>query len=181
MFDFTVILTTFNRPTMLRRAVLSIANQRFDELVPKVQLIVSDDSVGGHPDTLACLSGIGGLQELQLVCLKRASHEPYGVARSRNRALSMAIGKWIVFLDDDDALEPLALSRIASTANRQDADFISGGYSVVHETELGEVDRVEYSSAFSLSYDHLLLSNYFPIGSFAIKKHLLQNGLTRDF
>ncbi len=177
MVDVTVILTTFRRPAMLRRAILSVINQRFDAITPKVQLIVSDDSIDQYSETLACMSALEELHNVQLVYLRRASYESNGVALSRNRALSMAIGGWVVFLDDDDELEPTAISRIVSVSNRQDADLIYGGYSTVHENELGEVQSVEYALTSNLTYDHLLLSNYFPIGSFAIKKA----SLTRFF
>ncbi len=59
------------------------------------------------------------------------SHE--GPAVTRNRGLFASSAKWTLFLDDDDELEPYAISELLHTAMTQQADVIYPWFTIKGE------------------------------------------------
>ncbi|RKG92544.1 glycosyltransferase family 2 protein [Corallococcus terminator] len=89
----TVIIPTRHRPGLLRRALTCVADQtrRPDEV------IVIDD--GDVPQPFASGPGVRWVR-----------HEaPHGAARARNLGASLARGRFLAFLDDDDTWDPAYL------------------------------------------------------------------------
>lgn len=89
----TIYIPTKNRVNLLRRAVKSALNQDYEN----IEVIVIDD--GSTDDTIEYLS-----KESQNDCRLKYKSNPksLGACTSRNLALSMAKGKFITGLDDDD-------------------------------------------------------------------------------
>jgi glycosyltransferase involved in cell wall biosynthesis len=96
----SVVLPTFNRKTLLERALRSVLAQT---ALPR-EIIVVDD---GSTDGTAVL-----LQSLQEQSLKQSQKQRpqiryhyqtnQGVSKARNIGISMAQAPWIAFLDSDD-------------------------------------------------------------------------------
>lgn len=51
-----------------------------------------------------------------------------GLSSARNAGLAAATGKWVLFFDSDDRLEPDCLQELLRVANQSRADLIIGGY-----------------------------------------------------
>jgi GT2 family glycosyltransferase len=96
--DFTILVTTRNRPHMLSRALASALRQTHDSY----DIVVVDDS--SEPPAVIQNSG-----ERRLA-LVRAPHR-LGFAGAVNLGAKHATGRWIAFLDDDDEFEPDFLRR----------------------------------------------------------------------
>jgi glycosyltransferase involved in cell wall biosynthesis len=98
----SVVVTTFNRPEFVRRAVESVLAQTS----PSLECIVVDD----HGDCTLVLP-----EDDRVRLLRRPANG--GTAAARNDGLSAARGEYVSFLDDDDAYTPdrleLALAAIA--------------------------------------------------------------------
>ena len=60
--------------------------------------------------------------------IKVVHQEGRGVSFARNTGLDMASGKWIVFVDSDDWIEPTLLSSALSIAQSQPADIVQWNY-----------------------------------------------------
>ena len=89
--DFSIVITTFNRLSLLRKAVESALNQTID-----CQVIVIDDcSSDGTPEYA---------QELGDKIIYHRNPENIGHSASVNLGVEIATGKWIKLLDDDDYL-----------------------------------------------------------------------------
>jgi glycosyltransferase involved in cell wall biosynthesis len=98
---FTVIVPTHSRPMLLRRALSSIKSQATS--VP-FQVIVVCDKVSS--ETSAACDDL--LSDTDMFIRR----DPCKVADSRNAALPFAKGKYILFLDDDDAWHPNFLENL---------------------------------------------------------------------
>ena len=91
MIDFiSVIITSFNRPIFLQRAINSVLNQDFKG---ETDLIIIDD--GSECDVTFIEQQYGA--KLRLIRQKNL-----GVSAARNNGVKLAQADWIAFLDDDD-------------------------------------------------------------------------------
>ena len=104
--EVRVIIPTRDRPRFIDRAVASALAQT----VADVEVLVVDDG-SAEPVRLAADD-----RRLRVIRLDR----PGGPCAARNRAMAVATGRWVTFLDDDDQLEPdmLAVSLRAAGQSR---------------------------------------------------------------
>lgn len=127
----SVVLTTRDRPALLRRSLDSIAAQR---LVP-LEVLIADD--GEAPcDVLGLESGL-----LELRVLTSHARRAAG---TRNLAARAACGEVLAFLDDDDRWLPEHLSGLAAAFRDPAVGIAFRDVAVVRESEaLLEMDRRE--------------------------------------
>jgi hypothetical protein len=87
----SVIIPTYNRPSLLVEAVNSVLAQTYTDY----EIIVVDDGSSIDPDP--ALKSAGLFERVQLVRQSNA-----GLSAARNRGIKQAKGELITFLDDDD-------------------------------------------------------------------------------
>lgn len=87
----SVIIPTFNRSSVLLRAIDSVLNQTYKNF----ELIVIDDGSTDDTETL-----LAPYIESQMIQYHKTQNK--GVSASRNHGVALARGKWIAFLDSDD-------------------------------------------------------------------------------
>ncbi|MFH1819214.1 MAG: glycosyltransferase family 2 protein [Pseudomonadota bacterium] len=97
--QITVVITTHDRPELLREAIASVEAQRFDEW----DVIVVDD--GSRPAVT-----LSPMQRGRIRLLRNEAAQ--GPSEARNMGMRTATGETIFFLDDDDLLGADALARI---------------------------------------------------------------------
>lgn len=100
----TIVITTRDRPELLKRAVASALAQTLGGLEV---IVVDDGSV--EPVQLAFM-------DKRLKLIRNVS--PGGPCAARNIGLKAAKGRWITFLDDDDELLPHMLETSLDAARR---------------------------------------------------------------
>lgn len=98
---FSIILATYNRDGILPRAIRSVLNQTYQNL----ELIIVDD---GSTDSTEAV--VKGFQDTRIVYYRQTN---MGTLAARNRGFSLAKGKYIALLDDDDELVPKALETVS--------------------------------------------------------------------
>lgn len=111
----SVIMPAFNAEAFIEEAVRSVLDQTWD----RWELIVIDDgSTDGTRNVLASFTD----PRIQ------AFHQPNaGVSASRNRALDLARGEYVAFLDADDVLPPRSLeARAEILRTRPECSFADG-------------------------------------------------------
>ena len=91
----TVVIPVYNQEVLLTKALDSIPDR------PDIEVIIVDDASTDNSYTIAC-NYQNLVKNLQVTCLKNT--ENHGVAYTRNRAYSLARGKYILNLDSDDYL-----------------------------------------------------------------------------
>jgi len=96
----TAVVTTYNRPEPVRRAIQSVLAQTYKPL----EIIVVEDGSD---------SGIGvWLEEEELRQVRYVRHKNNkGLAAARNTGLKGAHGEYIAYLDDDDKWKPERIDR----------------------------------------------------------------------
>jgi glycosyltransferase involved in cell wall biosynthesis len=99
---YSVIIPLYNKRKYIRRSVYSVLGQTFSDF----ELIVVDDG-----------SNDGSSQEIEMIIDNRLhiiNKDNGGVGSARNRGITAANGKWVVFLDADDAWYSDHLSELST-------------------------------------------------------------------
>ena len=99
----TVIIPTYNRATLLRRAIQSVLTQTLTDF----EVVVVDDA--STDDTPQAVAEIGDSRARPI-----RHHTNKGVSAARNTGIANARGEYIPLLDDDDELAPNALDGLVS-------------------------------------------------------------------
>jgi glycosyltransferase involved in cell wall biosynthesis len=129
MRKFSVIIPTFNRSTVVGRAIDSVLSQTCRDF----EIIVVDD--GATDDTEAVLRPY--LDRIRYI--RQANR---GSAAARNRAIRESQGRYIAFLDSDDLWRPDKLARMEEAISAHpDAGVFYSDYEAV--TADGRPVRVE--------------------------------------
>ena len=97
----SVIIPTYNRASLIDRAVASVLGQTRDDL----ELVVVDD--GSTDVTVDLLAGYRSDPRFHILCLPQNR----GVSAARNAGAGATGAPWIAFLDSDDEWLPDKLSR----------------------------------------------------------------------
>lgn len=118
----TVVMPSYNAERTVEQAVRSVLSQTFTgwEL-----LIVDDGSVDGSPAILRRLAE----EDSRIRVLRNP--EPTGASAARNFALSEATGRYITFLDSDDAWLPHKLALQLKAMQASGAALSCGAYHVM--------------------------------------------------
>lgn len=114
MPTFSVIIPTHNRAHVLRDAVDSVLAQTLSDY----EILVVDD--GSTDDTASLLAQYGWR-------IRFVYQENAGPAAARNRGLEMARGRFIAFLDSDDAWAPWTIETLARAVEQFDSPALVAG------------------------------------------------------
>ena len=98
----TVIISTFNRASYMKEMIESIQKQTFRDM----EIIIIDD--GSTDDTREIIESYAK-QDFRIQYIWQSNTGSCGVGR--NRAIKIAKGKYIAFLDDDDRWLPEKIER----------------------------------------------------------------------
>ncbi len=135
--DLSVVICTFNRATMLRRALATAAQQQTAEF--SYEVVVIDD--GSSDNTRAVVEEIAASTDIPVRYVREDSKA--GIAVARNRGVTEARGAWIVFFDDDQLADPDWLVSLMRVARAQDAKIVGGARKLeIPEPQLASLGAV---------------------------------------
>jgi glycosyltransferase involved in cell wall biosynthesis len=158
---FSIIVTTHCRPEMLTRALASIRALGSDDIEI---IVVSDDD---DRNTYLVAQDFLGCDD---TFIKRSGRP--GPARSRNVGIALAVGQYVLFLDDDDAYAPhLLRSLVAQGLNGTKAiywDYRLGTYKPVGDGSFEE--STETRALAGISQGTLYVTNFIPINCIAVPR-----------
>ncbi|MES1256095.1 MAG: glycosyltransferase [Acidobacteriota bacterium] len=117
----SIVIPAYNCAPYLDDALTSVLGQSH---APHEVIVVDDGSTDDTQDVLRPFA-----RQISLV-----RQENRGLSHARNRGLADATGRWVLFLDADDRLEPTALEALLSVSEA-DADHVIYGdkYVISHE------------------------------------------------
>jgi glycosyltransferase involved in cell wall biosynthesis len=166
VIKFSIVITTYNRLSLLKRAIASALAQT----LPCEVLVVDDNSTDGTQEYVAALQqdlAARGHDRLQYY----RNPVNRGHSHSVNTGVERACGDWIKLLDDDDYLAPNCLEEMSQAiALRSQAVICSCQAVQVDESELElrRTKRVGPGKAFYIPQEdihHGMLLEQVPFGT----------------
>lgn len=144
MKRLSIIVPMYNVAPYLERCISSIEDQDIPEYDYEV-ICIND----GSPDN--CREIIEGLQK-EYPNIILVNQENQGVSRARNNGIDLATGKYLLFIDPDDYIDPRSYLRILKDVEANEAQVSFLGYSflnvdgtiqkiVLNEEEVGKIFR----------------------------------------
>ena len=127
MIDVSIIIPIYNRESTLGYCLDSVANIRYKNY----EIILIDDGSTDGSATL-CKEFCKTHLEAQYYYKKNG-----GVSSARNLGIEKAKGKWITFVDSDDAVRPEHLDIVSFKAN-YDKDWLIESFSPIHENDISK-------------------------------------------
>lgn len=113
-FNISLILPIFNGYVFLHKCLKSV----FFQTYPNIEIICVDD--GSTDDSLKILQQYAQKDSR----IKILTQENQGAAAARNLGLSIAKGKYVIFLDSDDYFEPDLIETSIAQAEKFKADMV---------------------------------------------------------
>lgn len=165
---FSVVIPTYNRASELKRALISLQNQTFNDF----EVLICDD--GSTDETKAVVDDF-----IDKLDVKYFYHENWGgPAKPRNVGILNANSEWLCFLDSDDWWDKEKLSVLSELIDKNSADvyfhqFMCGGKLIGNHTR----------SLYLNNFENLLLNgNRVVNSSLCVSKNLAKkvSGFTED-
>lgn len=136
---FSIIIPAYNAANYIARCLDSLKKQTLNDF----EVVIVDD--GSSDNTLTVLKNYSNAQPQMMFQIHH--QENAGAGPTRNKALKLAKGDYIVFLDSDDYLDSDYLERVNEKIVSEQADVVF--VDLVREKPNGEVIREERMSSFS--------------------------------
>lgn len=151
----SIIVPTFRRPEKLERALESINNS----IGCTHEAIVIDDCLEG--------SGFDSARKFGARYIHKAGIDR-GQSFSRNIGITLARGRWIAFLDDDDFFLPEGIDSLIDAAQTSNASLLFGNYQAFNKSTRTDVNLDK------VNQDTLLVCNQIPMGAFILERSAIR-------
>jgi succinoglycan biosynthesis protein ExoM len=115
-----VCVATFKRPLLLSKLLESLSLQELPTGIAMRIIVVDNDKNGSARPIVEQFSA--GSDVLVVYDIEPVQN----IARTRNRAVALAVGDYVAFIDDDETAEANWLDRILATADAFNADVVFG-------------------------------------------------------
>jgi len=165
----SVLVRTCNRPQVLRTALNSIQKQTYSN----IEVVIVEDGSNQSEEMLRS-------EYKQLNYIYEATGEKQGRSKVGNRAMQLATGKYLNFLDDDDAFFPDHIEILVNEIKHRKERAV---YSIAEEHQI-IVDQKDYGASkvkkcivrYKQPFNRVLLytMNYIPIQSIMFEKSLYE-------
>lgn len=117
----SVIVPIYKVEKELPRCITSIIEQTY----PYLEIILVND---GSPDCCGTICEEFASRDLRIIVINKQNG---GLSDARNTGLRAATGKFIMYVDGDDYLEPEACEWLISGMICEDVDFVVGAYNEI--------------------------------------------------
>ena len=158
---FSIILPTFNRADLIKRAIQSVVDQEFKHW----ELIIVDNYSNDSTEEI-----VKNFSKNNIIFTKFKNHGI--IAKSRNYGIKLSKGKYLAFLDSDDWWYPQKLNYTHNIIQKYSSELI---YHNMHIKNLNSnlIKKIKYTR--KLTNPHSDLINFgpaFATSSVTVKKDL---------
>ena len=163
----SMIIPHYNLPKeLLERCLQSIITQE----IPKdeYEVIVVDDGSSNIPSWI--------LDTFTSLPLKLIEAEHKGLSETRNKGMDYATGKYIMFIDSDDYLQPCSISPCLETLRNEQPQILRYKYRVCKsEKEKQRPKKTKYKTSATASGAQYMTYNnlYGPVWLYFFKKEIV--------
>lgn len=126
MEKISIIMPVYNAEKFLNQSIESVLNQTYK----KFELIIVDD---GSKDSSGSICDEYAKKDQRIKVIHKRNG---GSSTARNKALDIADGKYIMFIDADDFFEPNSCKVLYNEIEKRKADYVIGNY--IHTNYEGE-------------------------------------------
>lgn len=126
---FSIIIPIYNSENTLKRCLESIINQKYKSF----EIILIDD---GSTDSSSNICDIYSNLDKRIKVFHTSNH---GVSHARNIGLKNSTGEYIQFIDSDDYIDKLMLSKINAILEEERFDVIITGITLVKQNRESEI------------------------------------------
>lgn len=161
----TVIMPAYNCVHTIEQSVLSIMNQT----MPNFELLVIDD--GSSDQTYDLLIKLK-LKDSRIIVLKNECN--IGVAKTRNRGINLAKGKYIAFLDSDDLWKSNKLEKQITLLEKNNGDLCFTSYEFVGVSGIS-INRPPYIVPQKTNYNNMLRENVVGLSTVLVRRDILHD------
>jgi succinoglycan biosynthesis protein ExoM len=116
----TVCICTYQRPRRLEETLDGVSEQRTEDEFTYSAVVVDNDIERSAQQPVAEYSGRSGLQ------ITYACEPEKNIARARNKAVGLATGDYVAFIDDDEVPPADWLARLLHAAQEYESDGVLG-------------------------------------------------------
>lgn len=177
----SIVMPVYNVEKYIRDSIDSVLDQTYKDYE---LIIVDDGSPDGSPEI--CDDYASRYEQIKVI------HKPNGgLSSARNAGVENAVGKYILFIDSDDTIEPELLEKAVSAAEKTDADVTIFGIKTVvttngrqvsekdgsHETLILSTHR-EIEQKFTYLAEHSMWNH--PIDKLYKRKTIVENNVRSD-
>ncbi len=127
MICFSIIIPTYNRASVLSRALDSVLNQSYKDF----EIIVVDDGSTDNTEQV-----IRTYTNAEVIYSRQVNK---GVSAARNFGTSKTSGNYLIFIDSDDYLAPNALEYFYNGIVESKADLIHSGLKFIYQDGRSEL------------------------------------------
>ncbi len=108
----SVIIPTYNRASLIKRSIMSVLNQTYNNL----ELIIVDDGSTDNTEEI-----VKSIKDERIVYIKQPNK---GACAARNNGIDYAKGEYIAFQDSDDVWHINKLERQLEALRKTEADIV---------------------------------------------------------
>ena len=158
---FSIILPTFNRANLIKRAIQSVVDQEFKNW----ELIIVDNYSNDSTEEI-----VKNFSKNNIIFTKFKNHGI--IAKSRNYGIKLSKGEYLAFLDSDDWWYPQKLNLTHDVIQKYSGDLI---YHNMHIKNLNSnfVKKIKYTRKLTNPYSDLInVGPAFATSSVTVKKDL---------
>ena len=137
----TIVIPAYNVAKYISKGIVSCLEQTYRNL----EVVIVDD---GSTDNLTEIVESYMKQDERIVFFKKANG---GVSSARNKALSLAKGDYVLFLDGDDWLEEETVSYLVSLKNQYPQHLIASTLFSASMSSSGTYTKISYAHDGSTS------------------------------
>lgn len=163
--DISVIIPAYNAINYIDKCITKLFEQDFKG---KYEIIVVND--GSKDETLKKLNEYAKKNEI----IKVINQKNAGQAVARNKAIDIATGKYIMFVDIDDFVDNTILTKMYNLAEKKNADLVyCDYYEYYNDNEL----KIVRNSFTSNEKKNGILANFAPWGKLYRREFFINSNL----
>lgn len=159
----SVIMPAYNAASFIEEAIESVVKQTEENW----ELIVIDDCSQDRSFEYALK---WQRKDYRISVLRNEAN--CGVAKTRNRGIEQARGRYIAFLDSDDVWHPEKLKRQVERMTAENAEICYCSYAIIDES--GNRIRADYLVPPYARFDDILKENYIQCSAMLIQADLVK-------